>query len=284
VRNFILFVRRFFNLILFLGLEIVCFVLIARTNTLQGNDVMSSANVLVGLLYQKREDVVYYFGLKTMNDSLLRENLRLRSELAALQTVDTLKDSTAQISFVGNDSLHKIQYATYKFLEARVINNAVNAANNFITINRGYKQGVRKNMAVLSGSGVVGEVIHVSANFSSILSILNVKRKISAQLKDGTTGFVSWESTIPDQLILEDISKEVKIYKGDSIFTTNYSLFPANMLIGTVWKRKVNKKTNEQILYLKSATNFRNLQYVYVVDDQKMAERKQLEALTNEDK
>lgn len=284
MRNFILFVRRFFNLILFLGLEIVCFVLIARTNTLQGNDVMSSANVLVGLLYQKREDVVYYFGLKTMNDSLLRENLRLRSELAALQTVDTLKDSTAQISFVGNDSLHKIQYATYKFLEARVINNAVNAANNFITINRGYNQGVRKNMAVLSGSGVVGEVIHVSANFSSILSILNVKRKISAQLKDGTTGFVSWESTIPDQLILEDISKEVKIYKGDSIFTTNYSLFPANMLIGTVWKRKVNKKTNEQILYLKSATNFRNLQYVYVVDDQKMAERKQLEALTNEDK
>lgn len=245
---------------------------------------MSSANVLVGLLYQKREDVVYYFGLKTMNDSLLRENLRLRSELATLQTVDTLKDSTAQISFVGNDSLHKIQYASYKFLEARVINNSVNAANNFITINRGYNQGVRKNMAVLSGSGVVGEVIHVSANFSSILSILNVKRKISAQLQDGTTGFVSWESTIPDQLILEDISKEVKIYKGDSIFTTNYSLFPANMLIGTVWKRKVNKKTNEQILYLKSATNFRNLQYVYVVDDKKMAERKQLEALTNEDK
>ncbi len=284
MRNFILFVRRFFNLILFLGLEIVCFVLIARTNTLQGNDVMSSANVLVGLLYQKREDVVYYFGLKTMNDSLLRENLRLRSELATLQTVDTLKDSTAQISFVGNDSLHKIQYASYKFLEARVINNSVNAANNFITINRGYNQGVRKNMAVLSGSGVVGEVIHVSANFSSILSILNVKRKISAQLQDGTTGFVSWESTIPDQLILEDISKEVKIYKGDSIFTTNYSLFPANMLIGTVWKRKVNKKTNEQILYLKSATNFRNLQYVYVVDDKKMAERKQLEALTNEDK
>lgn len=284
MRNFILFVRRFFNLILFLGLEIVCFVLIARTNTLQGNDVMSSANVLVGLLYQKREDVVYYFGLKTMNDSLLSENLRLRSELATLQTVDTLKDSTAQISFVGNDSLHKIQYASYKFLEARVINNSVNAANNFITINRGYNQGVRKNMAVLSGSGVVGEVIHVSANFSSILSILNVKRKISAQLQDGTTGFVSWESTIPDQLILEDISKEVKIYKGDSIFTTNYSLFPANMLIGTVWKRKVNKKTNEQILYLKSATNFRNLQYVYVVDDKKMAERKQLEALTNEDK
>lgn len=284
MRNFILFVRRFFNLILFLGLEIVCFVLIARTNTLQGNDVMSSANVLVGLLYQKREDVVYYFGLKTMNDSLLRENLRLRSELAALQTVDTLKDSTAQISFVGNDSLHKIQYASYKFLEARVINNSVNAANNFITINRGYNQGVRKNMAVLSGSGVVGEVIHVSANFSSILSILNVKRKISAQLKDGTAGFVSWESTVPDQLILEDISKEVKIYKGDSIYTTNYSLFPAHMLIGTVWKRKVNKKTNEQILYLKSATNFRNLQYVYVVDDQKMAERKQLEALTNENK
>ncbi|RYZ25541.1 MAG: rod shape-determining protein MreC, partial [Sphingobacteriales bacterium] len=68
MRNFILFIRRFFNLILFIALEILCFVLIARTDMLQGNDVMSSANTVVGLAYKKREDVLYYFGLRRMND------------------------------------------------------------------------------------------------------------------------------------------------------------------------------------------------------------------------
>ena len=45
---------------------------------LQGNDVLSSANTIAGIVYQKREDVAYYFGLRRMNDSLINENTRLR--------------------------------------------------------------------------------------------------------------------------------------------------------------------------------------------------------------
>jgi rod shape-determining protein MreC len=84
VRNFILFIRRFFNLILFLGIEIVCVMLISRTNTLQGNDIISSANTVSGIVYKKQSDVVYYFGLRKMNDSLLHENAVLRKQLDAL--------------------------------------------------------------------------------------------------------------------------------------------------------------------------------------------------------
>lgn len=285
MRNFILFIRRFFNLILFLGLEVLCFVLIARTNNLQGNDVMSSANTVVGLAYKKREDVIYYFGLRRMNDSLFNENARLRALLAQQSTLDTLKDSSASVPYtVVNDSTHIIRYSDFVYRQARVVNNSVTAENNYITINRGSRHGIKRNMAVISGSGVVGEVIHVSPNFSSVLSVLNVKRKVSVKLKDGTTGFVSWENGNPDVLILEDIPKEVKVYRGDSVRTTSYSLFPADVLVGTVWKRRIIRKTNEQILYLKSATNFRNLQYVYVVEDKMMAERRKLEETANQTK
>ena len=93
MRNFILFIRRFFNLIFFLILETVCIILIARTNTLQGNDVMSSANSAIGLMYKKQNDVVYYFGLRMMNDSLLTENAKLRQQLAQYAIYDTLKDT-----------------------------------------------------------------------------------------------------------------------------------------------------------------------------------------------
>jgi len=197
---------------------------------------------------------------------------------------DTLKDSTVNTSFTENDSTHIVHSAVYVFREAHVINNSVIAANNYITIDRGSNQGIQKNMAVISGTGVVGEVVHVSANFSSILSVLNVKRKISARLKDGTTGFVSWENNDPNILVLEDIPGEKKVYRNDSVFTTNYSLFPADLLIGTVWKRKINKKTNQQILFLRSATNFRNLQYVYVVEDKTQKEKDELEANNTESK
>jgi rod shape-determining protein MreC len=190
VRNFILFIRRFFNLILFLVLEIICVVLIARTNNIQGNDIMSSANTIVGLSYKKQHDVVYYFGLKQMNDSLLNENAKLRA-LIALQnnTYDIIKDSNVHRALPLTDTNQKkIQYADYVYRTAKVINNSVSAANNYITINRGSADGIAKNMAVISGTGVVGKVVHTSAHYASILSVLSVKQKVSAKLKDGTTG------------------------------------------------------------------------------------------------
>lgn len=284
MRNFILFVRRFFNLILFLILEIVCFVLISRTNTLQGDDVLSSANTVVGIIYQKREDVVYYFGLKRMNDSLINENLRLRTLIAETKSVDTLKDSTGRRTFVTSDTLHTIRYADYRYRTARVVNNNVTAENNYITINRGSKDGIGRNMAVLSSTGAVGKVVNVSGHFASILSILSVKQKVSARLKDGTMGTVTWEGNTPDVLILENIPQQIKVYKGDSVFTTSYSFFPPDILIGTVFNRKLIKKNSLQLLYLKTATNFRNLQYVYVVENSMLKERTGLEDSTRDNK
>jgi rod shape-determining protein MreC len=245
---------------------------------LQGNDVLSSANTVAGLVYKKREDVVYYFGLKRMNDSLIHENTRLRLQLAAVNSYDTVKDSTVILaSTVKKDTTTVVRFANYVYRTARVINNSVTSENNYITINRGSKEGVAKNMAVLSSTGVVGRVIHVSDHFASILSILSVKQKVSAKLKDGTMGSVMWEEGKPDILVLEDIPKEVKVKGGDSVFTTNYSFFPSDMLIGTIVRRKINKKTNIQMLYLQSATNFRNLQYVYVVENKMMEERLKVE-------
>ncbi len=282
MRNFILFVRRFFNLILFLALEVVCIVLVARTNTLQGNEVMSSANTISGIVYQKREDVIYYFGLKSMNDSLLSENLRLRAQLAMAASFDTLTDSVATGKITTqNDTGIIIQYANYRYRNARVINNSVTAENNFITINRGSEEGVQKNMAVLSGTGAVGKVVHVSAHFASILSILSVKQQVSAKLKDGTMGTVIWEIGNPDLVIMKDVPPQNKVKRGDSIFTTSYSFFPPDILIGRVRKIKTIKKNNLQLLYLQTATNFRNLQYVYVVENTLIGERLKLEDSTS---
>ncbi len=279
MRNFILFVRRFFNLILFLALEIVCIILIERTNTLQGNDIISSANTVSGIVYKKKSDVVYYFGLKKMNDSLLDENATLRKQIDQLHSVDTLRDSIVHKKISPTDSsIHIVKFADYLYRTARVINNSTNASDNYITINRGSKDGIGKNMAVISGTGVVGRVEHVSAHFASVLSVLSSKQKVSAKLKDGTNGFVVWDEKGPDILTMIDVPQQNIVKKGDSIFTNNYSLFfPPDVLIGTVLKTEVEKKKGLQIIYLRSSTNFHNLQYVYVIENKMAVEKKQVE-------
>ena len=282
MRNFILFIRRFFNLILFIGLEIVCLALIQRTNTLQGNDIISSANTISGLVYKKQSDVVYYFGLRKMNDSLLNENALLRSKIDRLRSIDTLKDSLVhrRISPTDSSAPHVVKYADYVYRTARVVNNSTNASDNYITINRGSNDGISKNMAVISGTGIVGRVEHVSAHFSSVLSILSAKQKVSAKLKDGTNGYIIWDEKQPDVLIMTDVPPQAKAKKGDSVFTTSYSFFPPDVMAGTVQKIETVKKNNLQLLYLQPSTNFRSLQYVYIIENKMATEKKLLEDST----
>jgi len=280
MRNFILFIRRFFNLILFIGLEITCIVLIARTkNMMQGNDILSSANAVTGYLYNRQNDVVEYFGLRRMNDSLLTENARLLTLLAERESYDTLGSEVVKKIYPDKDSPRIVHYAQYTYYKARVISNSISAADNYITINRGSDDGIRKNMAVISGTGVVGRVTNVSRHFATVLSVLNVKQPVSARLRDGTYSFAFWEKGArPDELFMSDIPQEIRVSVGDSVYTTSYStLFPRDLLIGVVYRIETLKRDHTQYLYLRPATNFRNLQYVYVVRDDFLDERRQLE-------
>lgn len=278
MRYFILFIRRFFNLILFLGLEIVCIILIEHTDTLQGNDIVSSANTVSGLIYKKQSDVKYYFGLRKMNDSLISENAMLRLQIDRLHSTDTLRDSTVHKRINPNDTtIRIIKFADYIYRTARVINNSTNVSDNYITIDRGSQDGISKNMAVISGTGIVGRVEHVSAHFASVLSILSSKQKVSAKLKDGTNGYVLWDEKQPDVLIMEDVQQQAKVKKGDSVYTTAYSIYSPDILIGTVLRTELIKKNAMQKIYLQSSTNFHNLQYVYVIENKMMAEKRQLE-------
>ena len=281
VRNFILFIRRFFNLILFLLLEIICVVLIEHTNTLQGNDIVSSANMVSGIIYKKQSDVVYYFGLRKMNDSLLNENARLRKEIDLVHSIDTLKDSLVHRKVAADDTaIHIVKYADYVYRTAKVINNSLTASDNYITLDRGSKDGITKNMAVISGTGVVGRVEHVSPHYSSVLSILSSKQKVSAKLKDGTTGYIIWDEKQPDVLVMTDLPQQAKVKRGDSVYTSVFSIFSPDILIGTVLTVETVKKNAMQVLHVQSSTNFHNLQYVYVIENKMTVERKQLEDST----
>lgn len=286
MRNFFRFLRRFSNLLLFLALEAVCFVLIARTRTLQGDEVLSAANTVVGFVYNRQNAIAYYFSLKVANEQLVAENARLRQQLSETRySVDTLHDSLAMrpLPPAPNDTLTKVvRYAKYTYRSARVINNTVTEVNNYLTLNRGAKDGIRPGMAVITSNGVVGKVAYVSDHFASVLSVLSQIQRVSGQLPDGTAGFIGWkEKGNPGILYMNDVPPEVPVKKGDSVLTTTYSFFPPGVLIGTVHRILLVKSTNKRILELRPGANFRNLQFVYVVENSLALEQQALEAQKN---
>jgi rod shape-determining protein MreC len=295
VRNFILLIRRFWNIILFLILEVICISMISKSRNMQGADITSSSNAVAGYVYKKQNDVVYYFQLRRMNDSLLNENTRLRNQLAGKSNIDTFtrmvaripitikdtvtkKDTSAGVKLTSTGTVKVIRYADYHYLPARVINNSIsNDRLNYITINRGSKDGVKKEMAVVTTNGIVGRVANVSEHFASVVSVLS-DRKVSTKLADGTSNLITiWNPGSPEFVVTEKVPLHIKVKKGDSVFTTGYSFFPENILIGTVARIDTMKATNAKNLKIRLSTNFRNLQYVYVVEDKMAEERKQLE-------
>lgn len=293
MRNFLILIRRFWNLILFLILEVASLVLISKNRTMQGVDIVSSSNAVVGFIYKKQNDVVYYFQLKQMNDSLLSENARLRNNLARLSNVDGYRDSTVRIPITVRDTtrrdsintqgtLKTIRYALYNYIPARVINNSIsNDKINFITINRGSGDGVKKDMAVVTGNGIVGRVANVSEHYARVVSVLS-DRKVSSKLSDGTSSLITiWNPGSPEYVVTEKVPVYIKVKRGDSVFTTGYSFFPENVLIGIVAKVDTMKASNSKNLKIRLSTNFRSLQYVYVVEDKMGEEKKQVEAATD---
>jgi len=297
MRQFILLIRRFWNIILFFILEGICFSMISKSHNMQGNDIVNSSNAMTGYIYKKQNDVVYYFQLKRLNDSLMMENAMLRNKMAATGDIDTFKstvavipvtkkdtvttsakDSTGAIKITTSEKITVVKYASYYYIPARVINNSISSdRQNFITINRGSEDGIRKEMAVVTGNGIVGRVENVSEHYATIVSVLS-GRKTSAKLADGSGPyFPIWQGS-PDYVTIESVPLYVKNKRGDSVYTTGYSYFPENILIGTIAKIDTIKKTDSKSLKVRLSTNFRNLQYVYVVGDKLHEEKMKLEA------
>ncbi len=148
-------------------------------------------------------------------------------------------------------------------LGAKVVGSTVNTQVNFITIHRGLREDVRPNMGVVSPQGIVGTVVNVSENYASVMTLLHRQYKVVVKLKNGgERGTVEWDGISPLFVTLKDIPKSAKLQKGDSVVTSSTSsLFPGNLMVGTIAEITDDKSSNFYTLKVKPATNFFNIEY-----------------------
>ena len=161
-----------------------------------------------------------------------------------------------------------------------MINNSVNFKNNYITLNKGRKDGIEINMGVISKEGIVGRVVSVSSNFSLVKSLLSKNYKVSIQFtKQKTYGSLVWNRNSEEFIgKLETIPRHLKTFVGDTIVTSGYNaVFPEGIMVGTVKDAIISDHQTWYDITIDLSTNFKNLYYVYVVKDPNNPERKSLE-------
>lgn len=275
MQNLFNFLLRHSSWFLFLFYLIISLSFLFRSNAYQRSFYFNTSNSVVGNTLAISGNVKSYFDLGSVNQSLSTQNAQLEKRVLELE--DQLKAvKSVMMDTTYADTLMRVKY---DYIPAQVVNNSINQLQNYITINRGSKDGVRKDMGVVDHNGIVGIVSAVSDHFSVVISVLNTKLRLSGKIKNSDFfGSLTWDGLSPRQILLEELPRHVIYKEGDTIVTSGFStVFPEGITVGRI--ETSEKQTNDNFYRLKVnlATDFYRLRDVRVIKNSFDSERKQLE-------
>lgn len=275
MHNLAEFLSRSVHWLVFILLEVVSAVLLFRYNSYQGSVWFSSANYVSGIVYEQTSKLESFFGLTQLNQQLTQRNVYLERQVEQLSAA--LYDRQLAADSLRQGQLKMI--SQYHFIPAKVIDNSINRAENFITIDRGSADGVRKDMGVVCGTGVVGIVYLVSDHYAVIISALNDKSNISCAIQGRDYfGYLHWSGGASDIAYIDDIPRHAKFKLGDTVVTSGYSaVFPRGVMVGKIQHAFNSADGLSYRLQVKLSTDFGRLRDVCVIDDNSIAEQQQLQ-------
>lgn len=257
----------------FLVLEVVSMVLLFRYNSYQGSVWFSSANAVTGKVYEWDSAVESYFSLSGVNSQLTQRNAFLE------QQVRMLDDSIARLTRSQETAVTRLSsmvpFQGCRLIPAKVVANMVNRYDNLITIDKGSADGVKRDMGVVCGMGVVGIVYLVSEHYSIVIPALNSHSNISCTIqRRGYFGYLRWRGGSSQLAYLEDVPRHAHFKLGDNVVTSGYSsVFPPGVMVGKVLHVFNSADGLSYRVQVKLSTDFARLRDVCLVDDSALQER-----------
>ncbi|MEO6883092.1 MAG: rod shape-determining protein MreC [Bacteroidia bacterium] len=274
MRNLVTFIWKHHFFFLFALLQGFSIFLIVQNNKFQRAGFINSSNKVAGFFFTLSSQANEYLNLKNTNQNLATENARLHNLL-----LSSFIQTKAEKYWI-NDSIHKQKY---QYISAKVVNNSTDQRSNYLTLEAGSSQGVKPEMGVISGSGIIGIVKNVSANFCSVMSVLHKETKISVMIKKyGAFGPLSWDGGDYRYAQLSDIPGNIKLQKGDTILTSAYTgIFPEGVMVGTVESFSTVPGEYFFKVKIKLSTDFKSVSsYVFIVENVMKEEQDSLEKVS----
>ena len=248
---------RYSNFLVFILLEVAAFLLVVYNSAAPRSSLLSTANQIVAWQYEQCSEVEGYFRLRSLNEQLAAENASLRSQLAIAK-----------------------QQPEIQFQPAKVVQMTTDRQHNYLTINRGEKDGVQKGQGVRSEDGVVGIVYTVGKRYSVVIPIIHTQMNLSCRfLKNDYIGTLQWDGKDSRFAQLADVAAHMVVNLGDTIVTSGLSpVFPEGIPVGIVEKSVLKTGDSYYTIQVRLHTNFKRLKYVEIVQN---AHQQELEELQN---
>ena len=200
-----------------------------------------------------------------------RDILRERVDTLETQLVETRSDQNRLREL---EALLGVQESLGNRIEttgAQVIANGVSNFEWTITIDKGSSDGIHENMPVVASAGLVGHVVNVGTSSSVVQLIIDPDSSVAGRLDvSRKTGLLSGEG--PADLQMSLVEPTVEVVPDEHVVTAGYriagvaeSLYPPNVLIGTVSRVLDEDSATEKFLTVRPAVDFSSLSLVLVV-------------------
>lgn len=258
------------------GLSFFCIVLIAVTSI--NNSILTPLRTGVGYVLIPFQSGVNAIGTSLYNhirdfsamQEAQAENEELKGRVAEL-TEENNRLQAEQYELERLRELYALDqdYMQYEKVAARVI--AKDSGNWFqiFRINKGSNDGIRQNMNVIAGGGLVGIVTDVGANYATVRSIIDDASRVSCMsMRSGDNCIVSGDLTLFQEglLGLDHVKKEADIQEGDKIVTSNISdVFLPGILVGYATELTTDSNNVTKSGQIVPVAEFDNLQEVLVI-------------------
>ncbi len=268
MRTLLRVIQKYSDFLLFLVLETVAMILMVQGGAFQRSKIVGMNRQISGYIYNKVDGTREYLFLKETNEMLVDENAQLRN---TLQQMGQRLDSSVVLS----DFREPYQY---QYVPSRVIHNSVYKQYNYLTLNKGEKDGVFKDMGVISDRGVVGIILETSDNFATVIPIINLDFRLSVKLKSSNyAGILQWNGKSPLYADLNEIPFHVELTENDTIVTSGFStIFPEGIEVGTIESFTI-EHGNFYEIRVRLFTDFQSLFHVNVIRNYQKEEQLNLE-------
>ena len=267
MQSLLAFLSKYNHWLLFVFLEVVSMVLLFRFNSYQGSVYFTAANAVSGQVLEWNSGVEKFLYQSELNEQLTKRNVQL--ELQNRQLMAMLNKREAPIPK---------DVAGYKVISAKVVSNSLGKRDNFIVIDKGSADGVRRDMGVTSGTGIVGTVYLTSAHHSLVIPVLNSRSNISVAInKRGYFGYLQWSGGDSRTADVNDVPRHAHFRLYDKVVTSGYSsVFPPGVMVGKILHVYNSADGLSYRLEVELSTDFGLLRDVCVIDDAIMKQRLEL--------
>ena len=262
------FFKKYSSVLLFIILEAGAIGYYASSTSYTRATLLASSNKVTAGIHGIFSSIGDYF-------TLGRENRMLMERLAETETL------LSALSTARDTATIPVAEPAYYYSTATVISNSIARQDNFFVINKGTRDGVEENMAILSADGsVAGYVRKCSDKFAVCMSALNRDFRIGGQLKGSEYfGSVYWDGTDAREMTMEDSPTYADVSVGDTLLSAYSSRVPPDTFIGTVSSVKESEDGTYYILRIRLGARMNALGNVLLV---KYTDYEELETLAGE--